>query len=229
LAAHGWRHAQYPERYAKPINFEEAPYESSVDLKSIPVRQDDGSVKALLATPIVDFSVTLAQADSTAYNAAQSVVAWYTSSGLPGVYRVVQSGAQVSVVPQQVRGSNGNMREVTPVMDSLVAFPLATRPVVETLRLVAASVSAQSRRKVILLNVPFHLTDTVTMGATGESARDVVANLGRIFGVALASQCLYDATARAYYLNVQSIFSPNARGVPPPPGFHGVWAQRFRM
>ena len=29
--------------YLNPISFEEAPYESSVDLKSIPVKQDDGS------------------------------------------------------------------------------------------------------------------------------------------------------------------------------------------
>ena len=201
--------------YLSPISFEEVPYESSVDLKSISIKQDDGSDKVFLETPIVNFSVTLGQADSSPYAAAQSILAGYRSAGLPGLYSVVQVGDQLSVVPKQVRASSGDMRDVAPVMSSPVEFPLATRGVVETLQLVTQSVSSQSGARVILLNVPFHLTDTVTMSATGEAARDVIVNLGKIFGVPLASQCLYDATDKTYYLNLAGVFPPNPAGVPP--------------
>ncbi len=203
--------------YMKPVDFEEAPYRSSLDLNSISIRQDDGTEKTLLATRIIDFTVTLGQSDSTVYNATQSVVAWYNSAGLPGIYSVIQSGDRVSVVPQRVRASAGEMVEVTPVMSAPVQFPSATRSVVETLQIVAQSVSSQTGAKVVLLNMPFHLTDTVTMAAVGEPAREVIESLGRTFGVALASQCLYDATEKAYYLNVNSIFPGNPAGVPPKP------------
>ena len=64
------------------------------------------------------------------------------------------------------------------------------------------------------MNVPFHLTDTVTMDATGEAARDVIVHLGKIFGVPTSSQCLYEATDKTYYLNVEGVFAPNPAGVP---------------
>ncbi len=105
--------------------------------------------------------------------------------------------------------------EVKPVMSAPVQFPSATRSVVETLQLVAQSVSSQTGAKVVLLNLPFHLTDTVTMAAPGEPAREAIGSPGKIFGVAFASQCLYDATDKTYYLNVNSIFPGNPAGVSP--------------
>ena len=41
--------------YVVPIDFEEVAYESVTDLKTLSVRQSDGSIKTFLATPIVDF------------------------------------------------------------------------------------------------------------------------------------------------------------------------------
>jgi len=201
--------------YLNPISFEEAPYESSVDLKSIPVKQDDGSTIIFRGPPIVDFSVTLGPTDSSGHTAAQSVLSSYNNAGLPGIYSVVQAGDQVSVVPQKVRALSGNMREVTPLMSSPGEFPLATRGAIQTLQLVAQSIASHSGAKVILLNVPFNLDDTVTMSATGEAARDVIVRLGAIFGrPTMSSQCLYDATFKTYYLSVQIISAPNPPGVP---------------
>lgn len=75
--------------YVKPVNFEEVPYESSGDLISRSVRQEDGSAVTLLDPPIVDFAVTLGPSDSTVYKAAQSAAAAYTKAGLPGIYEVI--------------------------------------------------------------------------------------------------------------------------------------------
>ncbi len=105
----------------------------------------------------------------------------YASANLPGVYTIIQAGDRLSVVPQQVRAARGGVRNVTPVMSAPVEFPMALRTVADTLQLVAQSISSATGAKVILLNTPFHLTDTVTMNATGQSAREVIASLGSIF------------------------------------------------
>jgi hypothetical protein len=204
--------------YLMPISFEEVPYQSSVDLKSLAVKQIDGSTKMFLEPRIVDFSVKFEQAPDFAYAAAQSVVSQYASAGLPGVYNVVQAGDQVTVVPYQVRSATGGMLNVTPLMSPPIEFPLATRTVIDTLQLVTQSISSQTGAKVVLLNVPFQITDTVTMSATGEAARDVIAHLGAIFGVPASSQCLYDATLKTYFLNLEGVFPPNPPGVPAVPG-----------
>lgn len=119
------------------------------------------------------------------------------------------------MVPTYVIGSAGQMVGVTPVMNSPIEFPLAARRVIDTLQLVVDSLSSQTGAKVILLNTPFHLTDTVTMGASDEAAGDVITRLGKIFGVPMAWQCLYETTDKTYYLNVNSIAAPNPPGVPP--------------
>jgi hypothetical protein len=204
--------------YLLPISFEEVPYQSSDDLKSLAVKQIDGSTKMFLEPLIVDFSVTFEQAPASAYAAAQSVVSHYASAGLPGIYNLVQAGDQVTGVPYQVRSSTGGMLNVTPLMSSSVKFPLATHSVIDTLQLVTQSISSQTGAKVVLLNVPFQITDTVTMSATGEAARDVIAHLGKIFGLPASSQCLYEATLKTYFLNVENIFPPNPPGVPAVPG-----------
>lgn len=135
-----------------------------------------------------------------------------------GVYTIVQAGNQLSVVPRRVRAASGGMSNVTPVMSAPVEFPMATRTVTDTLQLITQRISSATGAKVILLNTPFHLTDTVTMNATGQPAREAIASLGNIFGVPMSSQCLFDATDKTYYLNVQSIFAPNPAGLPQVPG-----------
>lgn len=106
------------------------------------------------------------------------------------------------------------MRELWPAMDASVEFPLATRSAVDTFELIAESISSHSGKKVVLGQIPFFLTDTVTMGASGEPARDLIAKLGGSFRLVFSSECLYEASFRTYWLNVHSIFAPNPRGVP---------------
>jgi hypothetical protein len=204
--------------YVLPIDFEEAPYESPLDLKTVRVVQPDRSTKTFLALPITGFNVTLAQPLPSLYAAIQSVLSSYTSANLPGVYTIVQAGDRLGVIPQQVRAARGGMSNVTPVMGAPVEFSMAPRTVADTLQLVAQSISSATGAKVVVLNTPFHLTDMVTMNATGQPAREVIASMGNILGVPMSSQCLFDATEKTYYLNVQSIFAPDPAGVQYVPG-----------
>jgi hypothetical protein len=206
------------QKYLVPITFEEAPFESNTDLKAFPIKQLDGSIFTFHELPVVDFSVTLDNGE-TAVEATQSVLTAYASLGLPGVYDMVQEADRIRVFPKQVRASTGNMRNVTPVMDYPVAFPLATRGSVETLQLLVSIISKESGTHVEALNVPFNLEDTLTLGASGESARTVIEHLSDIFHIPFSFQCLYVPTEKTYYLNVKGVFVPNPPGMPAEHGY----------
>ncbi len=207
------------QHFLSPINYEEAPYESPADLKTITVSQN-GASKTLLARPISDFSVTLTDLDSSPYLAAQSVINSYISASLPGSYKVVQQDKRVDIVPTQVRGVSGSIRDVSPIMSGPVTFPSAERSVMETVQLIADAVSGQKGPKVLPLNVPFGMLETVELGADGETAGDVIENLGRALGRSLSYQCLYDATGKNYYLNLVNIASAPVPGGPPQHGLN---------
>lgn len=206
------------QKYLVPVTFEEAPFESDVDLRAFPVKQLDGRIYTFRELPAVDFSVTLDDGETVAV-AAQSVLTAYASQGFPGVYSMIQEGDRIRVFPKEVRATTGSLRKVTPVMDYPVTFPLATRGSVETLELLANLISKESGAHVECLNTPFHLSDSLTMSADGESARDVIEHLGKIFGFPFSFQCLYEATTKTYYLNVKGVFVPNPQGGPAKHGY----------
>jgi hypothetical protein len=206
------------QKFLVPITFEEAPFESDADLKAIPIKQLDGSIYTFRELPVVDFRVSLSTGE-TAVVATQSVLTAYASQGFPGVYDMIQEGDRIRVISKQVRAAAGNMRNVTPVMDYPVTFPLASRGSVETLQLLASIISKESGVHVEPLNVPFHFSDTITMSAGGESAREVIEHMGEILHVPFSFQCLYEPTTKTYYLNVKSVFVPNPSGVPARHGY----------
>ena len=206
------------QSYLVPITFEEAPFESDQDLTSTPIKQTDGSTIVFRSLPAVDFSVSL-EGQTSAGAAAQTVLAAYRNDGFPGVYDIVQNADRIDVVPKQIRASTGLMRNVTPVMSYPVSFPLATRGSIETLQLLATTISRESGAHVEVLNTPFHWGDTLTMSAGGEPARDVIARLGAIFHFQFSFQCLWDATRKTYYLNVRGVFAPNPPGQPAQHGY----------
>jgi hypothetical protein len=200
------------QKYLVPMTFEEAPFESEVELRAVPIRQLNGSVFTFRELPVVDFNIKLND-DDTAIAAAQSALSAYTGQSFPGVYDMIQEGDRIRVFPKQVRAQAGSLRDIKPVMDYPVTFPIATRGSVETLQLLASIISRESGAHVEPLNVPFHLGDTITMGADGESARDVIKHMGEIFHVPFSFQCLYEPTSKTYYLNVKGVFAPNPAGV----------------
>ena len=203
---------QLQQKFLTPIVFEEAPFESDNDLRTIPVKQTDGSNYLFRELPFVDFTVTLGVGETTAMAATQTSLASYANAGLPGTYDAVQEDGWVRVFPTQVRSTQGVSKPVSPVMSYPVNFPLQTRGAVETLQLLAKIISQESGASVEILNVPYHVSDTISIGAAGESAAKVVAHMGAIAGVPFSFQCLYDATLKTYFLNVKSVFTPNPPG-----------------
>jgi len=105
--------------FLSPIAFEEAPFATNPDLAS--------AAAAVSGDPTPVLSVTLGATDTTPYYAAGTALYAYKNAGLPGVYKAVQNNGWVSVVPVQVLGADGSMRDVIPVMSSPVTFPVAER------------------------------------------------------------------------------------------------------
>ena len=204
------------QHFLSPITFEEAPYESQQDLSKVTILQN-GTPKVLLARQPVEFTFTLESSDSTPYSAAESVLGAYIQAGLPGVYNVVQENNRIDVIPLQVRGPNGSLRAVKPVMSSSVSFPMTTRSVVDTIALITKAIAAQSGAKVLPLNLPFGLLETVEFGATGQSASQTIEDLGVALGRTLSYQCLYDATSKTYYLNLTGVAASPVPGKITPP------------
>lgn len=96
----------------------------------------------------------------------------------PAFYDMIEDSDRIRVFPKQVRASAGNMRDVTPVMDYPITFPLATRGAAATMQFITSIVSKESGIHVEPLNLPFLITDTISMGASGESARNIVKQIG---------------------------------------------------
>jgi len=204
--------------FLSPVTFEEAPYESTEDLVQIPVVTGGGLKIERSLRSTAPFSVTLGATDTTPNLAVQSVLYAYTNAGLPGVYSPAVRGGTVDVHPVQVRGTDGSMKDITPVMSQPVTFPTATRLGRDTLQLIASQIGVQSGVEVIVLNVPFWPADTLTVGAAGEPARDVISDIGAQIGRPISFQCLWEPNEKRYYLNVTIVAAPVPPGRPAPGG-----------
>lgn len=197
--------------FRSPMTYEEAPFENQQELTKISILQG-GIQKTLLVRPQVDFTIKLEVGDSTPFLAAQTVLGEYVAAGLPGVYRVVQQNNRVDVIPVQVLSTNGTMRGVQPVMSSPITFPLATRSALDTIQLVVNGVASHSGAKILPLNLPFSPLETFELSAVGQSAGDVIEDLGAKLGGTLSFQCLFDPTNKTYYLNVAGVSSLSPPG-----------------
>ena len=214
------------ELLRSPINYEEVPYENDRDFSE----RSTAGLKSRVVLRGGQISANIEPAGGDPYLAVQTVLAVYTSAQLPGAYDVVKNEGSIDVIPTQVLGANGSMRNVTPVMSRPVAFPYAERSVLDTLQLIVDSVSQVSGVRVLLLSTPFHYspspeTDKVTLGATGEEARVVIANLVAKLAP-MSYRLLYDPGQKTYYLSLISVPAslPNAAASRPSTTRHGAGA-----
>ncbi len=196
--------------FLSSVTYEELPFKNASDLS--------GPAVGHLQSPSAAFSVTLGASDATPYLAAQSVLYAYTNAGFPGVYSVAVRGGAVDVSPVRVPSVSGAMQDVTPVMSTPVTFPVATRGAEDTLRLVASGAARGSGAAVVLLNAPFWPSDTLTVGASAEPARDVISDIGAQIGRPISFQCLWEPSEKRYYLNVTIVAAPEPPGRPAPGG-----------
>jgi hypothetical protein len=205
---------QVQQKFLKPITYEEAPFESPTDLGRVTVQGKAGP-RQLFVNPQALFTVTLGTVDSTPYYASQTVLSAYQNAGGRGVYKVVlQQSDRVDVVPVQVLGTGGSMREITPVMSRPLTFPNATRSLPQTVTLITDALSKVSGFKVIPMSLPGEPLTAVTLGANGESAADVIEKLGQAINSPVSFQCLFEPNEKAYYLNLKTVAPPSVAGGP---------------
>jgi hypothetical protein len=196
--------------FLSPIAFEEAPFATNPELGS--------PAAAVSGDPTPVLSVTLGATDTTPYYAAGTALYAYKNAGLPGVYKAVQNNGWVSVVPVQVLGADGSMRDVIPVMSSPVTFPVAERDAIATLQMIADAAGKQAGAKILVLNVPFWEREKITLGATGQPAGEVIVeSIGKMINRPVSFQCLYDVRSKTYYLNVTIVAADPPPGTTVPP------------
>jgi hypothetical protein len=202
--------SQLQHALLSPISYEDVPFENAADVASPAVRAS--------GTPDIALTVTFGGTDNTPYNATQTALQAYKNAGLPGTYNIVQNSGWVSVVPTQVTGSDGGAKAVVPLMSRLVTFPSATRKGNDTLQLIVDAIAQESGANVILLNTPFWLggSETVTVGASGEPAGEVIQSVAKSFNRPMSYQCLYVPSLKTYYLNVTIVAADNPPGVAGP-------------
>jgi hypothetical protein len=201
-----------------PISYEETAYENAADLTRTAPATHPG-LRPMIIARGGHFSVTFLASgmnrEADAYLAVQAVLAGYADAKFPGSYKAVQKNGAVEVIPSQVLGATGVMRGVTPVMSRPVTFPYAERLALETVQLIVDSASKAAGVSAKMLNVPFDENRRVALGATGQPARDILANLlAKTGGAPKSYQLLYEPNERTYYFNL----TPVASTTPDPAG-----------
>jgi len=202
-----------------PINYEGVPIENPADMEDLAntiIRNGSAAVihRPIARGGVLNVTVYLSGVDAgaDALSAVQAVLDAYRRAQLPGDYAVEQKGGRIYVFPTQTLSANGIERDVMPVMSTPITFPVADREVVDTLQLIADSISKKAGVRVILAGQPFSNDPRVTLGADAQPAREVLARLFEQYGE-LPYYALYNPEARVYYLN----FIPVRTSQPRPP------------
>lgn len=194
---------QLQQKTLKPVNFEEAPYESPVDVGTHAVQTLAG-LKQISFPTGGGFSATFSGDD--AYSTAQAAVASYTAAGLSGTYRARQNGSHIDVVPVNMLTADNSPVSLSPVMDTIVNFPVASRSVLDTLQLVVDTMSQVSGRTVLLAAAPIGPNPMVKIGADKETAESAIFDLfAQLSPAPIYFRMLYDPTSRAYYLSIRGV------------------------
>ena len=194
--------ARIQQLYKVPVNFEEAPYADPTELKASNAMGANG--RRTLAPVGGQFQVVLDEKDTDADSAVQTVVMAYTASGLPGRYQVMQREGSVAVVPVQAKAIDGQMHQISPIMETPITLTAEPRPTLEALNLLAAAIFKSTGAKIYVSTVGIPESHITNQGASGEPAEEV---LSRILGdpAHIAFQALYDPNGKAYYLNIAPI------------------------
>jgi hypothetical protein len=136
------------------------------------------------------------------YEAALAILSGYQAAKLPGVYKAIQHPSRIDIVPSQVLNRAGQWVQVTPLMSQLVNLQSQTRTLEDFFQAVVSQVSLQSGMNVTLLAQPYVRGEQTQLGATNESAADVISSVGDSMKTKLTFRCLYDPTNNVYYLRI---------------------------
>ncbi len=206
-------------RHGQVITYEDAPYESPADVADVTlaVRQDLADYPAgraprvLIPRPAkIEAGYLVAQSTGQPDDIAtvvQMLVDVHAQSGNPGSFELRAGDAAWHVVPRRVTAADGNVRDVAPLLDSLVTLPDADRNGVETLEALCAELSRLSGYRVQVGTVPLNLLmhHRSRVSAENAAARDVLSRFLAAVGPNLSWRLLYDPGMRLFVLNVHAV------------------------
>jgi hypothetical protein len=166
------------------INYEDPPYENLADVQDSATPQQQAAHPGFhlivpragyLSAEISTSSTGDAVADVVA--SVNALLVSYRQNALPGDFKVEQANGMVYVTPIAVSAANGSSRDVTSPLTALISIPDGRRTLVDTLQVVLEAMSKATGLRIGLATLPFQPKQQVTLSATNEPARDVLARL----------------------------------------------------
>ena len=147
----------------------------------------------------------------------KTVLDTYNRSGNRAIFRVMQPGDLIHVVPVAVRGEDGTLQSFQPMLDTPVTITSGTYSLGALVDEIMAQISQKRGISIVRATVPINLfaQSTVTEEAFNEPARDVLVRaFEEINGPRLANHgsllrltwyLLYNPNGRHYFLNVHNV------------------------
>lgn len=195
--------------FGVPINYEDVPYENSMDVEDISTPQQRASFPGYhLVVPRVgkiEFGIVDTNSPITnVLGSLTNLVAAYHANALPGQFVVGESNGVFSVAAVTSRDSSGKQKDVVTPLADRVMIPEATRTTSDTVATVLGSISKASGVNVVLGTFPFPFAPKLTLGSNGEPGSVVLANLfGKLTSRPISYRLLFDPSSKGYMLNLQ--------------------------
>jgi hypothetical protein len=173
-------------RYGIAVSYEDAmyAYEGDVVDKTDPAyKSKHPEAKVLIPKP-GRLEIALPKAPATQAvslsTILQAIVDQHLSKGNAGQFKVIPIGQGYTIVPESVRNSAGVLIPDASPLDVRISFPEMERTAFDALSAICQAVSAASARRVVVPATPpggLLVNQVVKLGASNETARDVLARL----------------------------------------------------
>jgi hypothetical protein len=140
----------------------------------------------------------------------EKVVSEYNKSGNPGRFTVYEEGPNaIAVVGTSEKNANGNITDVSPVLDTKVNIPREERSLGDALSAILGQVTQTSGTVVELSSGPamLLLRSRVKVGGNGVAAITLIRSALDDTGTELHWTCLYEPTLGKYHFNVRPVYS----------------------
>ncbi len=204
---HGLLISYEDPRYLCPDDQQDVTARVRKDIREFPA---GGAPKVLIPRPS---SVQLAYETSPSgqpkdtEGLINNLLAQHAAAGGAGHFRVERRGERYSVIPTDVRNSEGQWRQTSSLLDVLVDIPRAERSIAETVKLLCAQLQGETGLQVRMGTIPTNafMQRRVTIGATGEMARSVLQRLLARQRLACAWQLFHDPGLDWQVLNVHCL------------------------
>ena len=203
--------AAIESEYGWRVNWESAPGVSRYDLA------DDTDPKWRLTHPNTkgvtrpaggQFTAVFAEPNETssvaARNVLQKVVDDYNLTSNPGRYALLAGSENApTIVGIAIRDDSGHLQPVTPILDSPLTLPKATRSVEDTIALIITTLQVTSGTKIIQATAGTLFSQTpVTLGGRSAPARDLLRQALDATGRPLEYSLFYNADRTEYQLTI---------------------------